>query len=773
MGQSPVSKSLVHHGVHLAVLAVLLLVAGWTTTPARADGPESVCTEAARLTEAGFPQRALALIDEFDTSLPDGTAPRCVAQRSQALAWKHRSVELAGLAQQVRQSATPAPGTISASVSGCLPGTEPDARDQDALVAAALACDRDNASLAAPKSDTSPPPMPTRLGETWQKQVLDFFSPLKDIALGVVIWFAAAFLLVKLAPSVLRNRGLTRGPVGGREGLYGGISLVAVGALVAVLGLLGRAPRVWLVVGIVASLVGVMLWSRWRRGQKKLAVVVEGNDAAAQETDLRGIISDLAASSPRGLDMPVGLDGKVLEEVDFTILGGTPWVNSLKALVHLVKPYSPWQLRVNIVSEDRLVAVLLRNHEAVERAYIDRARLRLEVDSDGDTASLWPFPAALTVATIAREHDELASLEGATNWRSIGLYHLATTQFQGNKDAERRAEDRLKLLGWAVDLDPGNRLARFAFWSTLYRHAKDREDLTRYRQNLETLLAEPALSPSLELRALYARLAVLINLAYTYESLDALPGEIPGATVRAFAEYQGYVESQPAGDPGQPGAEELVAQAKALLPSLRRSRDNIAFAPPYLPVPVGPGPRANYSAACCLVRLEGVPDAATVTDVLGHLAVADGSPDLRQWRADDPQLKKVRDTAAYRDRYGKVVPTDLLSIAPFKDHAMTLRGLGLTTWRAMAGSRELNLPGITAESRSSILAAARLAGKVSASGLDTWLVPVTEFLFVSGITSPDDVTNDQRVELEKKLEPFASRPSSEHLDTAFPASVAS
>lgn len=759
-------------------------------TPTAADtlGVETLCRQAAALTAEGYPQRAVAIIDQYNGTLVSDAEQACLPERASALA-------RAAAAERLAQAALSRAKTLSSVVvpppntAACVLTT-----DDSSLLSGAFTCDRENATtlaLNATLKDAETATAPT----TWADFTAKNVAPWQDLVVAFLLWLVVSAALAQLLPLLTRNFLAHAPPPVGAVGML----VVAAGAAVGTFGAVMHTTwtawaeqnatwALWAFAGIDAgvkangsgwcmvaggliSAVGLLLWDWRRRSTKKLLVTVDGEDTAKAVDNLRGIIADMGSANPRGVLMPVGPDATFLKDVDFTTFGVGGWANAVKSFVLAIKPHVPWNLAVSVVSDDRLAVTLRRNHAPIASEVIDRTWLKLDAGSLADLekdapaseklpageepekAQLWPFPAALALCSMAEVSWHAPGLGGATNWRGMALQHLATSQLR-----RRRTVSRV-LLGRALDLDPHNHAASLAYWRAIYRDASSEEQLTRYRDLLKELVKkiEERREPAILLRALYSLTATQINLSdpdagdsqrRLADLVDRLTPSGVGRSWRAFTAELGFDRTH--------GARELALTMKPLVEDLAKMAD-----PAQLEDEGAGGPSRHYSQACVTRNepLRAVP----------LLQLADVEPDLAAWRALDPQLESLHEDPAYREAFGKEVPTDLLGIEPFASYQNVLKPAGLTTATQFvdlgrpALQRQLDVPYWIAERM------VRLAGfavTLDERGLGEWAVPLTDLLGKKNIESLKPRPPLLR-EAQAAVKDFKKIPTDEQLGAVF------
>ncbi len=487
------------------------------------------------------------------------------------------------------------------------------------------------------------------------------------------------------------------------------VALTASVGIVAVVGLVRSLDVSWqdpltpalgtaILLGVAAAVLLAVDWG----SSARLTITAAGEGAPLPE-HLRSLIGRIAPSTPGGIEVPLGTDADVLEDVGIVETSSTPWIAALGRAVRLLRPPTPWRLVVT-AGDDSLVVDLLRNHRRVDSQSFDRATelgfLRADSTDGGGTDSTDPadgldlgvFPAALAVTRIAHAHGITQGLSGATVARSVALHALAAQEPRGSSIAQA-------LFAEAVDLDPGNRLALVGYWHSLYREATSKADLSRYLDLLGSALGSDVVrrEPGLRLRLLHTRVAVGVNRA------SLLRQERASATGSARRFASAALDAQllalawdarhltTATDDRSSGVDEefrcrLQRSAQMLTRSVPACPE-VGWRPPSGPLraPEQYGPALNYAAGCHLAEIAGRSALA-----VRHLACADVDPTLAAWRELDPQLAGLRShqpkagpdsprTNSYRSRFGRPLPDDMLTVTPFRDHAPALRSAGLST----------------------------------------------------------------------------------------------
>lgn len=706
------------------------------------------CLQADALTEEGYPQRAVAYVDQLNANVRSGEPMKCDDERARAIARMvaaERLGQAAASAQPAPRAATPTLGSVATTA--CALAGEPWSSDRDGLLVSALACDRENATTLALNERTPGPSPAESLKKSWDTFVTAI-APLQDVGLAFLLWLAVAIVLLQFMPIFMGNH--LAGWCGERRrrgGVALGFGFVLLGSLVGTVGAAlasTLSPSLSFAVfalGLTVAAVGLFVWDWRRREARKLLVTVEGKDTERAVDDLRGIVADLGASAPRGVEIPVGTDVTFLKDVDFAGLGGGAWTKAVQSLVQAIKPYTPWRLGVSVVSDDRLAVTLRRNNRFVESTIIDRQTFKLDEGTlkklaaggeDPEAPPLWSFPASLALCEMARKHGIKEGLSGATNWRALALQYLATTHFKG-QDAISKA-----LLGRAVDLDPGNKAAALAYAHATYRYSADKSELGEFAELLRECASPPmdqgasaaTLDPGLRLRASFNLVVTRVNLAYLVDP-EGRTKAITAAKnaqrdLRALFEE---LESSPAGKSELAGLLGTMKPRMIALAWSVHALDPTQEEPETHTSSGSGGPAAHYDQACQLMTLDGV--AVDEVDLaIRLLTLADTNPELAAWRTQDPQLKTLRDTEKYKSAFGAPVPTDLLTIQPFASFEKLLRPVGLTTPSAIVaagGDLERTL-GPAAPVAKRMRQIAQLCLALERRRLGAWQVPLAELL---------------------------------------------
>ncbi|QIK65631.1 hypothetical protein G7072_04130 [Nocardioides sp. HDW12B] len=795
-------------GATLLLVAVLLVAlpspASATTSPA--------CATAQQLTDAGDPAAALASIAELRKADPvaAGTTPVCAEEYAAAV---ERQAQ-----DKLDATTTPAqdadagwsdlreqwldPGLVLAAVVlGWLALV---------LVLARLLLGLVGRHVSDPVSTTRwlrrtcryvawaalvggavslvglPEAVSIAAGPAWSGEGTDLGTDL-----GLVAVLVATVLILVLGWRRAAARDDDAASSGAAVALVAAVGLVAVAGLVLSLDVSLEGPPLTPTLG-VATLLGVaaaaLLAIDWG-ASARLTITTTGDGAPSPE-HLRSLVGRLAPTTPGGIEVPLGTDAELLEDVGIVETSSTPWIAALGRALRLLRAPSPWRLVVT-AKDDSLVVDLLRNHRLVDTQSVDRQTalgfLRYDVPTTAGAAGaadptegldLGVFPAALAVTRIARAHGITQGLAGATVARSIALHALAAQEPRGSSIAQA-------LFAEAVDLDPANQLALVGYWHSLYREAGSSEELGRYLELLGSALASDVVrrEPALRLRLLHTRVAVGINRAslLRQERDQAAGAERRFASEALEAQLRGLARdakrlTAAVADPGTGVDDEFRCR-------LQRSSEMLTRSVPACPAvgwkpgperlrrPEEYGPGLNYAAGCFLAESAGKAAIA-----VRHLACADVDPTLARWREADPQLARLRTgeatgdplaprTNPYRQAFGRPLPEDMLELAPFAECATVLRSAGLVTIDRLSRTsldqlESIGLPPAAGSWLRALTVVARSARVYP--GLKPWHLAVTSELAALGeITAPPlGISRDELVrELEARLAAYVSSPA--------------
>lgn len=782
----------------------------------------AVCEEAARLTEAGYPQRAVALIDRMGSPAVTGGGPSASTANDQSLACtEQRSVALArrGAAERLALLAPTTGDTPDSQYEHPVPSPSCATPSATTLVAA-WDCDRENdqvlTRIDAASSSMSPAEV---IGKKWASWLKTNAKPLSAVLLAFVIWVAAAVVLLQFLPNLTKNRFIsTASEKGWFRRLLGrlGAGLVLLGAFVGTFGvtgeqivtlqfllitgvamavvalgffahpagvlagpaaatsgaLLATAFGIWLgsemevpaaqlvVPAIVVTILGVLAGDATRRSSQRMRVTVDQKDTEKSAADLRGMICDLGASGARGIELPRGPDTDILKDIDLETLASGSWAKIVSSVLSIFKPYAPWTLRVETVSDSKLTFSLDRNTAVQDAGLFDTAPLAARTGT-GTTAiakggaehavedvALDPMaaPAAFATVRVARAHGRAKDLSGATAWRSIALQYLAAIRPDPYDDVSKA------LLAWAVNQDPANRVARLSFLLASYRHSVKGNELRSLGDALAKLIVEIEGhgESALLLRARYARVAAMVNQAF---ATDSVP--VPGVATEYVKLWRlcDALSIKPSDPAGVLAASSLLA-VKQMVTSVNKIEAVSGGPNPDDGWPESP--KAAYSRACGFMPLSATQDP---TEVVSLISIASALPSLAKWQKTDPQLTTLRPTPAYREKFGEPSEHDFLTLEPYATYRQTLESLDLRDAHALAGLNvdvllENFVPPATARRMQQVA----LLGCQVSGDMAPWRVPVVAFLLGRHIVDPDDIKPALGPSLLKALEALQEGP---------------
>lgn len=710
--------------------------------PASPAPQQESCAEASTLTTHGYPQRAASLIDKINAGLAVGAPRECPEARATAL----------GAVEQAQRQALESQSLLDA-------GESSQAKE---TAQRALIIDKENALALGVVAKAVKPGFWQRTLTAWNNFIENPVTPM-----GGVLLAALTLAAVLLVAARLLAWGRSSWPTGTsaewaqqrlRAGLAwgaGGVLLVFAGSsLSTVETALVFLPGTAFVAGVVLCLVGTWLVAQGLATRLRVGVVarVAGAEDSAGAAQVLALLDDLGASPPKGLERPRGADVEALKEA-LGDLGDHPIVKVIQGIIATIAGAEPWKVVVDEEKSGSLSVSMVRNGRTVKAAVIDRAALGLDPptkdaaegeDEAFPDVDLHRFVAAFALTTLSEKHEGFEGLCGTTDWVSLGLHYVATTDFPKDKDTATR------LLAEAVRRDPNNWLAQVALTHLRWRHTESADIRKMHQDWLDKAIALMSSSDDsdgpaeegyqvLRLRAEFTRNAVLINRHF------AEPAEVTREEVRtSIAKLCMTLNDQPSEfDKGWLAESQSRAAGRALLLLDNPAADHIESAewvnklqnalPPdpvarggqrapsdrqmdpaivqlaasleqWLKLPRGP--QAHYSFGCSYASRLSDPAAdrqraarekkAADRKAAVELLQAVDHPDLAEWLPKDPQLDRFRATDEYRKYFAPKPRTDMLDLDPFKSCRAALEVLGLqrpSAWENIPTNRlALSIP---------------------------------------------------------------------------------
>ncbi|WP_353708578.1 hypothetical protein ABRQ22_03375 [Cellulosimicrobium sp. ES-005] len=618
-------------------------------------------------------------------------------------------------------------------------------------------------------------PSPGELEDGWDAFFADVVRPFAELVLPFLAVLAALLISARLLTLLPLPWRTASAPDRQGHGRLGVALCVVAAALMTVVPAWGRAvlgatdeaaeaaarPRTTAIVlttAAVLAVAGVLILANWVATRLRLTVVATGSDgsaAPARAAHIAALVGDLGARPSRGVEIPRGSDVSGLGDAVAAVPGGS-WAAAVVTLVESLLGSAPWRVLVDEKSDGVVAVVVTRNGVQVASAPVDRSTFGL-----GEGVDAHRFSAAVVLTSLARAYPtEFDGLAGATDWRSLGLHYVATTDLRRDEAAQREA------LAQAVDLDPGNWLAQLAYRNVLHRHETRPDVIRAYRTWLTHHLSGPAASgyattpgettpalgpdtryTSLRLRALYTRAALAVNEHFA-RTLVTRPAGSPqpcfATSVQAdLDELAGELNTfaVPAERQVDDDLARLVASLRSLatpLFELGRAHGvavrQLVVPPADARVTVALSPRVHYNRACTRATLPA-PD---FDDATAALRLAVPEPDLRSWLYDDPQLADYRKSEQFRQEFGRRPATDLLCLDLFERYGAALRTAGLGTPQALAAARPRVLEVITGSPRHEATAMHALAvmHNTLAASCDGIAVEVLRYLLERGAANP-------------------------------------
>ena len=658
----------------------VVIVLGWTVLgAAQATGaePSVACGFAQELTNDGFPERALQLIAQAQAT--SATDPRCAAAQVAAL-----------------NAVTSAASTATEAELAL------DGRDWSGalhLATKALALNAQNQLATQVKASAeAQQPVKTRaekVGTAWSSFWDRYVVPLGAVVLA---WLGVVLALVVVARLLTTIKVKWKPHRSSARILTWGLVLVGLGAAAGTLGLSGgtvgiglaRSPALdvpILIVAIGLSAAGVCLTTTGLATRLRLHVEVRDADGKVSEgstSQVIALLSEMGADKPKGIEAPRGIDVETLSGGVISAVAGNKLTKSLSTLAQLVLGVIPWRVIVDQENANSQSIVITRNGRTAATAVVDRKSLGLTASAlEAAPPDLHVMAAALTLVTLASEYpDRFEGLCGATRWKSLGLYYLATNELLDKQDAA-------PLLAAAVQEDPSNKLAQVAYQHELFRTSTDPAELRSYSTWLVkalNVLHSPG-TQQLRRRVLYSRLVALINLYYAEHRTGAVPHETVSAANQLIDWLVRNADSSPPAKASEPAiagmARWVYERAPHELTDDERRALEWAEARYGLVEEGQLAINGHYNMACydvtCLnyAHMTAEQQQAARASAVGHLRLVQRHPLYGKLMKDDPQLGELVRSQEYRLEFGAEPEKDFLTLQPLLPFADRLRKVGI------------------------------------------------------------------------------------------------
>lgn len=590
------------------------------------------------------------------------------------------------------------------------------------------ACEQErlNAIIAAQQAGPAAPAPTTpaqQAGNDWDRFVKNWATPWVPVGsaiLGLVVLF---LVLGRLLVFVPRMPFFKIGS-GWRAGLlFGGLGLILLGSCGIVSGLGGAsagaggaslARALWGIVvfeGGFVALAGAVALAFYLSSRLRVALDVRGADGKTNEADSTHIVAllhELGAAPPRGIEMPVGTDVKALDDTALAVAFSNKLLAAAQKILTSMFGVTPWRATVSPVGENLLAVAVTRNGWTVGAASIDRKALGLSGDPAGAPSpagkgpatkagtdartELHKMAAAFILATLARKHHGFEGLCGATDWRSLGLHSIATTgQWADAGTAEA-------LLGKAVDLDQGSMLADIALQYYRLRKEEGRKALAGYAEWLDAKASGIRLDIDAGVKSWAGYGALLYRVEMTFLSvvlnLPLLP-EFDELRAKGRAVARGLlIELPPGRDVPVPGplAHSMLLHAALAYHDLSAPGDaqfresGLGYNPAIVPHFVdwyeealgSVAPETAYAAACSIARESGLSQEEKEEKVIERLGYAFTDPGIKAWARSDPELQGLLGSSIkFREFMGLKPRDDYWKLDPFVPYEKQLRAAGV------------------------------------------------------------------------------------------------
>jgi hypothetical protein len=571
---------------------------------------------------------------------------------------------------------------------------------------ASTACEQERLAAVRAAAQPAPPAPPQnpaeKAGANWDRFNTEWIKPLLNAGpalLALVVFFLLLARLLVIVPKMpfIKMRPEWRAGL-----LFGGLVLILLGSVGMVLAL-GSAATVAglirIVWGFVAlewafiALCGAVALAFYLSSRLRVSLDLRGSDGKSNVADtghVAALLHEFGAAPPRGVEITVGTDVNDLGDTAVALTSSNKFLATAQKVLTSIFGVTPWRVTASPVGDDALTVSITRNGWTVDAANIDRrvfglARAQAGAAEGKATASkagsnaqaeLHKMAAAFVLTTLALKHHGFEGLCGATDWHSLGLHCIATT------DSGIAEEQKRKLLGAALDYDAGNMPAEVALQHALFRENTKEETLRTYAKwllgratGIREDIKRGAKSAAGYMPLLYRIELTLLNVVLNLPAQDPelgpwrqLARNIAGNMVMELAPSESLHVPAPWAHAMRLYAAlaygDLDPEAAQDAPSRELYDEALASV----------APRTAYNAACSIARRKGTAAEAQVTMRLEY-AFAD--PRLRVWARSDPELGRLRRRESFLNVLGVTPRQDFWKLEAFEPYEKQLREAGI------------------------------------------------------------------------------------------------
>ena len=647
-------------------------------------------------------------------------------------------------------------------------------------LAATTACEAQRlaAVLRIEQAPAAPPAETTFIqdvGANWDRFTAESIDPLAKAGPALLGLIAAFLVLGRLLVFLPKIAGARKSPADRAILALAGLASILVGTCLIVLApawemtpVVGSATGPMLGGGLLA-IAGSLILATYLSSRLRVSLDVRDTKGETSKVDVSRIgalLHELGGDAPRGLEIPEGADVTALGPDTMPLTFTNKVLAAVQKILLSIFGVRPWRVVVSSADDDSLAVAVARNGASVGATTIDRKQLHLAggqsegASQDAKSAAkadsaaeleLHKMAAAYILVMLARKHYGFEGLCGTTDWRSLGLQYVATT------DSAMAGERAKRLLGAAMDYDAANMLAEVALQNHMYRDSTDSSTISAYAEWLSGRAA--AIKDGITRRAIsqagYTPLLHRIEKTFLTAVLNLPPGspafqqlqpralevaanlvrklepsrhlDVPAPLARAMRldAALAYCDLLGSGDPSDPQSEDLRKQALASV-----------------------APHTAYSAACSIARQEGL---AAKEDVKRRLTFAFSDQDLKEWARKDPELGALRKDGDFLHFLGVKPREDYWKLEAFEPHEKRLREAGIARpgdlYQKEVGqsavSAYLQVSPLVLKRLCRLAALVRRAQAVRAEGeagpVHEYRVEVVGALVQAGIESPEEI----------------------------------